>query len=102
VDDWWGVLFDVGYFPSVEGWLDSDRGAKALEEAPWIPNLLDELDQAIAQPMTPYWDELVEMWDDGLDRMHGGEPVDEVLDEVAGKMDEFLAENPDAIWEAGG
>jgi multiple sugar transport system substrate-binding protein len=102
VDDWWGVLFDVGYFPSVEGWIDSERGAKALEEMPWIPNLLDELDHAIAQPMTPYWDELVDMWDDGLDRMHGGEPVDEILEEVEGEMNEFLAENPDAIWEAGG
>lgn len=92
VDDWWGVLFEVGYYPSLAGWDDSAQGKEALEEMPWLVGMKTDLDVAIPQPMTPYWNELMVPWNDGLDRLHAGEPFDETVEAMVAEGNKILAE----------
>lgn len=92
VDDWEGVLFDVGYYPSITGWMDTPKGKEAVEKGPWLAKMVDDLALAIPQPMTPYWDELTTPWNDGLDRMHAGEAVETVVPQMVEQMNQILAQ----------
>jgi sn-glycerol 3-phosphate transport system substrate-binding protein len=92
VDDWEGVLYDVGYYPSLVGWMDSEEGKQAVAKAPWLAGMVDDLAVAIPQPMTPHWDELMTPWNDGLDRMNVGEAVEKVVPEMVEQMNKILAQ----------
>ncbi len=85
-------MFDVGYYPSITGWMDTTEGKQALDEGPWLKDMVDDLAVAVPQPMTPYWDELTTPWNDGLDRMHAGEAVEAVVPDMVEQMNAILAQ----------
>ena len=90
VEDSNALNSEVGYIPSLKGWLDDPAN---IEAAPWLPIQKKDLEIGVPVPQTPQYQQLAKLVLEMLERVYdGSQTVSESVAEACGKIDNMLAE----------
>jgi ABC-type glycerol-3-phosphate transport system substrate-binding protein len=93
VQDWYALLYDVGYVPSIKTWQNDPQSEQAFEDMPWLNVMMEDLQVAVPMPMIANFYEVAELWYEAVDRMYEGVSVDEATDTAVEEINTLLAEN---------
>lgn len=89
VEDWRAVRDEVGYLPSIRGWMDDPENTK---DTPWLPVQLEDLDVGVPVPLIPKYQELAKENLEMLERIYdGAQTISESVAEFCQKVDAILA-----------
>ena len=90
VEDSTELNSEVGYIPSLKGWLDDPAN---IEAAPWLPIQKKDLEIGVPVPQTPQYQQLAKLVLEMLERVYdGSQTVSESVAEACGKIDNMLAD----------
>lgn len=89
VEDWRAVRDDVGYLPSIKGWMDDPENTK---DTPWLTVQLQDLDVGVPVPLIPKYQELAKENLEMLERVYDDvQTVSESVAEFCQKVNTILA-----------
>ena len=81
---------EVGYIPSLKGWLDNEEN---YVDRPWLPVQKQDLEIGVPVPQTPKYQQLAQQILDMTERVYdGSQTVSESVAEACQKIDAILAE----------
>jgi ABC-type glycerol-3-phosphate transport system substrate-binding protein len=84
------VRDEVGYIPSLKGWLDNPDN---YEKEPWLEIQKADLDIGIPVPQTPKYGEVAQQILEMTERVYSGaQSVSDSVAEACGRIDTILAE----------
>ena len=90
VEDSTELNSEVGYIPSLKGWLDDPAN---IEVSPWLPIQKKDLEIGVPVPQTAQYQQLAKLVLEMLERVYdGSQTVSESVAEACGRIDNMLAE----------